>query len=49
MICLISQCNYLLDKQLKRLEQDFLKNGGLREAMHNARLKQKDKDKKDNL
>lgn len=41
LICLINQCNYLLDRQIKRLEQDFLKNGGLREAMYNARLKQR--------
>jgi len=41
LICLINQCNYLLDRQIKRLEQDFLKNGGLREAMYNARLKVK--------
>ena len=30
--------NYLLDQQLKRLEQDFLKEGGLRERMTRARL-----------
>jgi four helix bundle suffix protein len=38
LICLIHQANYLLDKQLKRLEQDFLKEGGLRERMTRARL-----------
>ncbi|HWB61443.1 MAG TPA: four helix bundle suffix domain-containing protein, partial [Chthoniobacteraceae bacterium] len=32
-ICLIHQTNYLLDQQLRRLEQDFLKKGGLRERM----------------
>jgi four helix bundle suffix protein len=37
-ICLIHQTNYLLDQQLKRLEQDFLKEGGLRERMTRARL-----------
>jgi len=37
-ICLIHQTNYLLDQQLKRLEQDFLKTGGLRERMTQARL-----------
>lgn len=37
-ICLIHQANFLLDQQLKRLEQDFLKNGGLRESMTRARL-----------
>lgn len=37
-ICLIHQANYLIDQQLHRLEQDFLKNGGLRERMTRARL-----------
>ena len=35
---LIKVTNYLLDQQLKRLEQDFLKAGGLRERMTRARL-----------
>jgi len=38
LICLIHQTNYLLDQQLRRLEQDFLKEGGLRERMNRARL-----------
>ncbi len=38
LICLIHQANYLLDQQLRRLEQDFLKEGGLRERMIRARL-----------
>jgi four helix bundle suffix protein len=37
-ICLIHQANYLLDQQVRRLEQDFLKEGGLRERMIKARL-----------
>jgi four helix bundle suffix protein len=37
-LCLIHQANYLLDQQLRRLEQDFLKAGGLRERMTKARL-----------
>lgn len=37
-ICLIHQANYLLDQQLRRLEQDFLKEGGIRERMTRARL-----------
>ena len=37
-ICLIHQANYLLDQQVRRLEQDFLKEGGLRERMTKARL-----------
>jgi four helix bundle suffix protein len=38
MIGLIRLTNYLLDQQLKRLEQDFLEDGGLRERMTRARL-----------
>ncbi|HYF49542.1 MAG TPA: four helix bundle suffix domain-containing protein [Planctomycetota bacterium] len=37
-ICLIHQTNYLLDRQLRRLEKDFLEQGGLRERMTRARL-----------
>lgn len=37
-ICLIHQANFLLDQQLRRLEQDFLNEGGLRERMTRARL-----------
>jgi len=37
-ICLIHQTNYLLDQQLRRLEKDFVKEGGLRERMTRARL-----------
>ncbi len=37
-ICLIHQTNYLLDQQLKRLEQEFLEQGGLRERMTKARM-----------
>ena len=37
-ICLIHQANYLLDQQLRRLESDFVKTGGLRERMTKARL-----------
>src|SRR5262245_32673583 len=38
LICLIHQANYLLDRQIAGLERDFLKEGGLRERMHRARL-----------
>jgi four helix bundle suffix protein len=38
LICLIHQTNYLLDQQLRRLEHDFLQEGGLRERMTRARL-----------
>jgi four helix bundle suffix protein len=37
-ICLIHQANYLLDRQIRALERDFLKEGGLRERMTRARL-----------
>ena len=37
-ICLIHQTHYLLDRQLLRLEKDFLEQGGLRERMTRARL-----------
>ena len=40
-ICLIHQTNYLLDQQIRRLEQDFVKEGGLRERMTRARLQQR--------
>ena len=38
-LCLIHQTNYLLDQQIRRLEQDFIKEGGLRERMTRARLR----------
>ncbi len=41
-ICLIHQANYLLDQQIRRLEKDFLKEGGLRERMTKARLQARD-------
>lgn len=37
-ICLIHQTNYLLDRQIRRMEQDFVKQGGIRERMTQARL-----------
>jgi four helix bundle suffix protein len=37
-ICLIHQTNYLLDQQLRRLEKDFVEQGGLRERMTRVRL-----------
>lgn len=36
-ICLIHQTNYLIDQQIRRLERDFVKQGGLRERMIRAR------------
>ncbi len=43
LICLIHQANYLLDGQIRQLEQAFVKNGGLRERMTQARLKERRK------
>ena len=37
-IGLIKLTTYLLDRQIKALEQEFLKSGGLREAMTRARI-----------
>ncbi len=37
-ICLICQAMYLIDRQLDRLERDFLEQGGLRETMMHMRL-----------
>jgi four helix bundle suffix protein len=37
-LCLIHQANYLIDQQLRRLETDFLEQGGLRERMTRTRL-----------
>ena len=37
-ICLIHQANYLLDRQINALEQNFIRAGGLRERMTHARL-----------
>jgi four helix bundle suffix protein len=42
-ICLIHQAKYLLDRQLRRLEKDFLEQGGLRERMTRARLAHRNK------
>ena len=42
-ICLIHQTNYLLDQQLRRLERDFVQEGGLRERMTRARLQQRNR------
>ncbi len=36
-ICLIHQTNYLLDRQLRQLEQAFLDEGGFTERLYHAR------------
>jgi four helix bundle suffix protein len=38
LICLIHQTNYLLDQLIRKLEKDFLSQGGLRERMTRARI-----------
>jgi len=43
MIGLIKLTNYLLDQQLRHLEEAFVKEGGLRERMTRARLAQRAK------
>ncbi|MBE7558591.1 four helix bundle protein [bacterium] len=46
-ICVIHQTNYLLDRQIRRLEQDFLEKGGVREAMTRARLVARDRQRRE--
>lgn len=41
LICLVHQTNYLLDQQLRQLEESFVKEGGLRERMTHARIAEK--------
>jgi four helix bundle suffix protein len=36
-VCLVHQANYLLDQQLRSLEEEFLEKGGMRERMAKAR------------
>jgi four helix bundle suffix protein len=45
-LCLIHQTNYLLDQQIRHLEQDFVKQGGLRERMTRARLQERNKSRR---
>jgi len=47
LICLIHQTNYLLDQLIRKLEKDFLAEGGLRERMTRARLAQRGKQKQE--
>lgn len=46
MICLIHQANYLLDQQLRALEQEFLKEGGFTERLYRTRSQYRDGSKK---
>ena len=38
MICIINQANYLLDRQLRALEEKFLEEGGFTERLYRARI-----------
>lgn len=44
-ISLIHQTNYLLDQQLRKLEELFIKEGGIREKMFKARQNERNKNK----
>jgi four helix bundle suffix protein len=48
MIGLIRVASYLLNQQIKRLEEDFIKNGGLRERMTKARLENRNQERRRN-
>jgi four helix bundle suffix protein len=37
MVCIIHQTNYLLDQQLRSLENEFLKEGGFTERLYRTR------------
>jgi four helix bundle suffix protein len=41
LICLIHQTNYLLDQLIRKLEKNFVAEGGLRERMIRSRLAQR--------
>lgn len=42
LLCLVNQTNYLLDRLLLRLEDDFKRNGGLTERMYRIRREVRD-------
>lgn len=42
-ICLVHQTNYLLDQQLRQLEQAFLRDGGFSERLYQFRSKERRK------
>ena len=43
LICVIHQTNYLLDRQLRALEQEFLQDGGFTEKLYRARRQTRDR------
>ncbi|MBV6467612.1 MAG: four helix bundle protein [Candidatus Brocadia sp.] len=46
LICLINQASYLLGRQLQRLEQQFLKEGGFTERLYRTRSQMRNEGKK---
>ncbi|HPC36671.1 MAG TPA: four helix bundle suffix domain-containing protein [Candidatus Marinimicrobia bacterium] len=44
-VCIVHQTNYLLDQQLRRLEEQFIKEGGIRERMFKARANERNRQK----
>jgi restriction system protein len=45
LICLIHQANYLLDRQLRALEVEFLEKGGITERLYQARVQRRQIDR----
>jgi len=45
-ICVIHQTNYLLDRQLRALEQEFLREGGFTERLYRVRSQVRDERKR---
>lgn len=45
-ICLLHQANYLLDRQIRRMEKDFVEKGGLREKMTRVRLERREEQRR---
>jgi len=46
MICIIHQTNYLLDQLKRRLENDFLKQGGFTERLYHVRKNYRERENK---
>jgi restriction system protein len=46
LICLINQTNYLLDQQLRQLEQQFLQEGGFTEKLYRVRSQARKNERK---
>jgi four helix bundle suffix protein len=45
LICLINQTNYLLDQQLRQLEQQFVQEGGFTERLYRTRIEARKRSK----